>query len=412
MRVQAVVQEQAFWFAWSQIPGLGSTLVYRVYQHFGDLQTAWESDTASILEVDGIGLQTALAIDKTRSSLDVEQSFNNHVQHNPNFWTPIDADYPRLLLELPDPPLMLYYRGKVEPEENQGIIPAIAIVGTRRPTDYGKRWTRRIARALAHAGFTVISGLAEGVDAEAHRSVLEQRGRTIAVIGTGVNLVYPLSNRRLAQEIAEYGLIISEYPVGTKPDRAHFPQRNRIIAGLSRSILVIEAPVQSGALITARLATDYNRDVYALPGSLDNLNSEGCLRLIHDGAHMILNEDSLLEMLETMPSLWNPECLEPRNSQASSQTTELEPTSHSSSNQQRKKHSSSSTSRPALRPLPLPSLSPDLKQVFQVVALDPVALDFIVENSSMPTGTVLGLLSQLELMGLVAQLPGMLYQRC
>jgi len=127
---------------------------------------------------------------------------------------------------------------------------------------------------------------------------------------------------------------------------------------------------------------------------------------------MILNEDSLLEMLETMPSLWNPECLEPRNSQASSQTTELEPTSHSSSNQQRKKHSSSSTSRPALRPLPLPSLSPDLKQVFQVVALDPVALDFIVENSSMPTGTVLGLLSQLELMGLVAQLPGMLYQRC
>lgn len=407
-----MVQEQAFWFAWSQIPGVGSTLVYRLYQHFGTLQTAWEADVAAILEVDGIGLQTALAIAQARSGFKVEHRFDDHVQQNPNVWTPVDADYPRLLLELPDPPLMLYFRGNVEPEENQGIIPAIAIVGTRRPTDYGKRWTRRIARALTNAGFTVVSGLAEGVDAEAHHSVLAQGGRTIAVVGTGVNLIYPLSNRRLAKEIVEHGLIVSEYPAGTKPDRTHFPRRNRIIAGLCRSILVLEAPVQSGALITARLAIDYNRDVYALPGSLDNPTSEGCLRLIHDGAHMILSEDSLLEMLGTMPSLWNPESLEPRNSQESAPIATSVHKENSVSNRRRKQHTASASPLPPPRAIAMPSLSPDLDQVFQAIALEPIALDLIVESSSMPTGTVLGLLSQLELMGLVTQLPGMLYQRC
>ncbi|MGB3496194.1 MAG: DNA-processing protein DprA [Elainellaceae cyanobacterium] len=415
------VQKGAFWLAWSQIPGLGSILVYRIYQHFGDLEVAWDADVAALLEVDGIGLQTALAIAQTRSAFDVEQHFSDHLQQNPNLWTPADADYPRLLLELPDPPSLLYFRGQVEQDENQGIIPAIAIVGTRRPTDYGKRWARRIARTLVNAGFTVVSGLAEGVDAEAHHSVLEQGGRTIAVIGTGVNLIYPSSNRRLAKEIVERGLILSEYPAGTKPDRAHFPRRNRIIAGLSRSVLVIEAPLQSGALITARLATDYNRDVYALPGSLDNPVSEGCLRLIHDGAHMILSEDSLLEMLGAMPHFWNTEVLQDTEMQTPRQVEAKSPAISSNSN-----HSTSdlrpkrdlqpsplnSSQRSAARPLPPPSLSPDLAQVLQVISLNPMALDFIVEGASMPTGIVLGALAQLELMGLVTQLPGMLYQRC
>lgn len=365
--------------------------MYRIYQHFGALSIAWNADVTALLDVEGIGLQTAWAIAKARPSINVERYFEEHLQQNPHLWTPADADYPRLLLEMPDPPPLLYYRGRLEPGENQGIIPAIAIVGTRRPTDYGKRWTRRIAQTLAKAGFTIVSGLAEGVDAEAHRSCLEQNGRTIAVVGTGVNLIYPWSNRSLAKDIAEHGLIISEYPVNTKPDRSHFPRRNRIIAGLCRSVLVLEAPLQSGSLITARLATDYNRDVYALPGSLDNSSSLGCLKLIHDGAHMILGEESLLEMLGAMPPMWISSQNAARSMPPSS---EIQATQAEISRQ------------------PPPSLSPDLERVFQIIASDPISLDFIVEGSELPTGIVLGALAQLELMGLVTQLPGMLYQRC
>ncbi|HEY9619183.1 MAG TPA: DNA-processing protein DprA [Crinalium sp.] len=380
--------ERAFWLAWSQVAGIGPTLLLRMQRHFGTLETAWNARTAELAEVEGLGWHTANVAVEGRSRLDPESLLRQHEKENPNFWTPADADYPRLLLETPDPPSILYYRGQVKPLENQGIRVAIAIVGTRAPSDYGRRWTRRISGALAQAGFTVVSGLAEGVDTEAHHSCLGAGGRTIAVLGSGLDVIYPWSNRKLADQIAENGLLLSEYPAGTQPDRVHFPQRNRIIAGLSRAILVLEAPHKSGALITARVANDYGRDVYALPGSLDNSRCKGCLELLNDGAHMILGEKQLLTALGGLPDY-----AKMRSPQDQLLLFDDEP-------------------EPETAGLGEPiNLEPRLKQVLQVITPVPTSFDLIVQQAGLDTGTVSSALSQLEIMGLVAQLPGMRYQK-
>ena len=389
-----LVYERAYWLAWSQLSGIGPTLIFRLSNYFGSLKAAWEATAHDLMGVDGIGEQTAADIVKGRSRLEPDALLEQHSKDNSHFWTPADADYPRLLLEIPDPPPVLYYRGQVSLAENQGTIPAIAIVGTRTPSDYGKRWTHRISQALAHAGITVVSGLADGVDAEAHRSCLKAGGRTLAVIGTGVNIIYPWTNRKIAEAIVQTGLILSEYPVGTKPDRTHFPRRNRIIAGLCRAILVLEAPAKSGALITARLATDYNRDVYALPGSLDNANSKGCLRLIYEGAHMILDEQHLLDTLGALPQL------APQPSSQSVACSEMQQISLPAQLFPKSPH----------RPPSIP-LDPDLACVFQAIPTEPISLDHLVELAQMPVSVVLAALAQLEIMGLVSQQPGMLYQK-
>jgi DNA processing protein len=385
------LDERIYWLAWSQIEGVGPTLLFRIKQQFGKLSEAWTAHISDLMVVEGIGEQTARSLAEQRSRFQPEQFFEEHRRKNPCFWTPEDADYPRLLLEISDPPPILYYRGKVEPPENRGIIPAIAIVGTRTPSDYGRRWTRRICRALTEAGFTVISGLAQGIDTEAHRTCVQQAGRTWAVLGTGVDVIYPASNLSLAQQIVNDGLLVSEYPAGTQPDRMNFPRRNRIIAGLSRATLVLEAPYRSGALITARLANDYGRDVYALPGALDNENCLGCLDLLNHGAQVILGDRTLIDALGYLPQLQ----LETSPNQTGTEQLSLLDAGHSGS-----------SSTPSTIPL-----TPDLEKVFHQVPLEAIALDAIVERSGLETGQVLGSLAQLELLGLVTQLPGMRYQR-
>lgn len=378
-------KERAFWLAWSQIPGIGSVLIRRFEQHFGSLAVAWNATPTELEAVDGVGSQSAEAIARGRRKLNPTQLLETHEQENPHFWTPADPDYPRLLLEIPDPPPLLYFQGIVNSLENQGIIPAISIVGTRGPSDYGRRWSRKLSAALAQAGFTVVSGLAEGVDTEAHQSCLTVGGRTIAVLGTGVDVVYPWFNRKLSEQITQQGLLVSEHPAGTQPDRPNFPRRNRIIAGLCRATLIIEAPYKSGALITARLANDYGRDVYALPGSLDNHRSKGCLELLNQGAQVILGEKELLALLGTLPKF-----------------------------EQSKFEQATSSSQMALFQEDLPTslnLEPDLYRIFQAVGLEPMSLDQLVQQTNLATATVLSGLSQLELMGLISQLPGMRYQR-
>jgi len=366
------VQERAFWLAWSQVTGVGAILIRRLSEHFGSLKIAWEANPSDLLAVDGFGLQTAEAVAIDRRRIDPEKLLYRHEQKNPCFWTPAEAEYPQLLLEIPDPPPVLYYEGRVDLLENQGHVPAIAIVGTRDPSDYGRRWTRKLSAALAQAGFLVVSGLADGIDTEAHTSCLNAGGRTIAVMATGTDVIYPAFNRNLAQRIAQQGLLLSEYPVGTQPDRVNFPRRNRIIAGLARATLVLEAPQKSGALITARLANDYGRDVYVLPGSLDNQRCRGCLDLLYQGAHAILGEAHLLELLDTLPRL------------QSSTTHQLS----------------------LLETEPPPNLAPELQQVLQVVGHEAIAVDWLVQQTDLPTGAVLSALAQLELLGLVSQLSG------
>lgn len=372
-------EDRYYWLAWSQINGVGPVLLKRIQQHFETLENAWKASERALLQVNGLGPKLIANILIQRSQLNPQLLLEEHSRRNPHFWTPADADYPRLLWEISSPPPVLYYRGQVKLAENQGQIPGIGIVGTRFPTEHGKRWTKKISMGLAKSDFTVISGLAAGIDGQAHRSCLEAGGRTIAVLGTGLDLVYPPQHQNLFEEIAEKGLILSEYPVGTKPDRGNFPARNRIIAGLSRAILVMEAPEKSGSLITARYANEFCRDVYTLPNSPDVAEAKGCLTLIHNGAEVILSQETLLETLGAIPKLDIPPVLPLLESLQSVD------------------------SLPDLDPIPL--------KILQAVPRSPIVFDTIVQNTGLSTGEVSAGLLQLELMGLVSQIPGMRYQR-
>jgi DNA processing protein len=357
---------------------VGAILQKRIHDQFGSLEAAWTAAPDELTIVEGIGQQSAIAICANRQQIQVDRLLKDY--ETQNFLTPADSDYPQLLLEIPDPPPVLYYRGQIDLVRSLDFRSAIAIVGTREPSEYGRRWTRKLSTTLAQQGFLVMSGLADGIDAEAHRSCLEAGGRTVAVLGTGVDIVYPSKNHRLYDQLLETGLVLSEYAAGTQPDRAHFPRRNRIVAGLSRAVLVIEAPMKSGALITANLANDYGRDVYALPGSLENAKSKGCLTLISKGAQIILGESELLEMIGTIPAL-----------------------DHSIESQ--------SVQRPLI------DLAPELSEVLQAIGAivqqsnhPAVPFDAIVQTTKMQTSAVSSSLIQLELLGLIAQVPGMRYQ--
>ncbi len=382
------MEERAYWLAWSQINGIGPILLQRLNQYFNSLATAWTAKSIDLCQVEGFGKQTLEKILQERDKINPEQFIEKHLIKNPHFWTPADRDYPRLLLEIPNPPPVLYYRGTVDTKENQGITPTVAIVGTRAPSEYGRRWTRRFSAALAKSGFTVVSGLAAGIDTEAHTSCLDAGGRTLAIFGTGVDVVYPRQNERLCDRVLQQGLAISEYPAGTQPNKTNFPRRNRIIAGLSRATIVIEAPRKSGALITAYEANDFGRDVYVLTGRLDDELSFGCLELVSKGAHPILpgndqmlSEERLLEMLGAIPKLDRAEQLS------------LFPVN------------------PA-PPKRMPSLDAELALVLSAIVSEPISFDTIVEAAGLDAGIVSGSLLQLELLGLVSQLPGMRYQRC
>ncbi|MDB9537561.1 DNA-processing protein DprA [Dolichospermum planctonicum CS-1226] len=371
------IEERKYWLAWSQISGIGPILIQRLQQHFSNLETAWKASPGELRKVEGFGIQTLEKVIQQKSRLNPEQLLTQHQQINPLFWTPADPEYPQLLREIPTPPPLLYYRGEIDLQENSGQKPLVGIVGTRQPTEYGIKWTRQISTALAKNGFTVVSGMAEGIDTESHSATLKAGGRTIAVMGTGVDVIYPHKNRDLYQQILKSGIVISEYPAKTPPNRTHFPRRNRIIAGLSRAVLVIEAPLKSGALITATYANEFNRDVYALPGKIDDQPSQGCLKLISQGAGLINHElNELLIMLGAIPKI------------------DIE------------------TETPLVKSPPLPNLAPELQQIINILAIDALSFDFIIQKTGMNAAIVSSSLLQLELMGLVTQLPGMRYQKC
>lgn len=379
-----MTEERAYWLAWAQISGIGPTALQRLKQQFGTLATAWTATSTELAEIAGFGRQKIEKIVEERSHLNPDQLLEQHTAKNPHFWTPADPDYPRLLQEIPTPPPLLYYRGVADPQETQGITPTVGIVGTRHPTEYGRRWSRKISSILAKSGFTIVSGLAAGIDTEAHSACLEAGGRTIAVFGNGVDIVYPRENKGLAEQVVKQGLAVSEYPAGTKPNARHFPQRNRIIAGLSRAVLIMEAPERSGALITADIANEFCRDVYVLPARLDDEKSYGCLQLINKGAQVIpITMDRLLEMLGAMPKL---DVNLGDSSEQLSLFDDQIPTS-------------------------MPDLEPVLAKVLESISFEPIYLDLIVEKTGLSSGEVSSSLVQLELLELVTQLPGMRYQR-
>jgi DNA processing protein len=359
--------------AWLRLlltPGVGRDTARRLLAAFGSGQAIFRAGIDARSAVVKPDLARALAAEPP----ELEVAWANTqrwLQDGParHIVTLADAAYPPLLLNTADPPLLLFAQGRL------GLLNAagVAIVGSRQPTPAGRENAHRIARQLSAQGVTVVSGLAAGVDGAAHEGALAGPGSTIAVVGTGLDEVYPPRHAALARGIAEHGLLLSEFPLGTPPLAQHFPMRNRIIAGLTRATLVVEAALRSGSLITARLAAEAGREVFALPGSVNSAQSRGCHALIKQGATLVEGAEDILAELQALPALRQP------------------PVEAGS----------------ALAPDDLAD-SP----LLQALGHDPATLDALLARTGLPVSQLNAQLLELELAGAVARLPGGLFQRC
>jgi DNA processing protein len=285
--------ELGYWIGLHLTPRVGAARIGVLIDRFGSAEAAWTAPERELL-ASGLSADVVASLLATRARVDPAREVERLERLGVHALTIADDAYPRLLRHIASPPPVLYVRGELRVADEL----AVALVGTRRATAYGHDMTRRLATDLAQAGVTVVSGLARGIDTTAHKAALDAGGRTVAVFACGLDEVYPPQNRTLAERIVAQGALVSEYPLGTRPDARNFPVRNRIISGLSRGIVVVEAPSKSGALITATFAGDQGRDVYAVPGSALAFTSAGCHQLIRDGATLITSAEHVLEQLQ------------------------------------------------------------------------------------------------------------------
>lgn len=286
------MSDQRYWIGFNMVRGIGPTRLRALLDYFGDVERAWHAPSEELRRagLDRRSLEHLLA---GRAKYDLDQELERIAAVGARALTWESPDYPRLLREISDPPPVLYVKGTLTEQDAW----AVAVVGTRRARAYGREVTRRLTAALARSGVTIVSGMARGIDAEAHSVALKAGGRTIAVLGCGIDRVYPPEHRKLAEEISTHGALISDYPLGTPPEGSNFPPRNRIISGLSLGVLVTEAGTRSGALITADFAAEQGRDVFAVPGSILTRDCAGTNALIRDGAHVVLGPEDILEEL-------------------------------------------------------------------------------------------------------------------
>lgn len=285
--------DKAAWLTLSLLPGVGPRTLTALIERFGDAKSVLDAPPSELAEVPGVGPKLIHTIQTAQHHIDLTSVLTQCRESDVDVVCLSDAAYPRRLDDLPDAPPVLFMRGELNREDEL----AIAIVGTRHATNYGIQQAERFAYSLAKTGVTIVSGLARGIDAAAHRGALDAGGRTIAVLGGGHGQLYPAEHEGLAKAVAADGAVISEHAPGVKPHSGTFPQRNRIISGLSLAVLIIEAPDRSGSLITARLAAEQGRDVLALPGPVTSRASRGCNQLIRDGARLVQTVDDCLEEL-------------------------------------------------------------------------------------------------------------------
>ena len=282
----------AYWVGFNRVRGIGPARLRALLDALGGIEAAWRAPADQLTAI-GLDRRSVANLLEARAKLDLEDELEKLKRAGIRVLTWEDPGYPELLLQIHDPPPVLYVRGELTAEDTW----AVAVVGTRNASNYGREAAKVLASDLARAGVTIVSGLARGIDSEAHRAALDAGGRTIAVLGSGLDVIYPWEHRKLASEITEHGALVSEYALGVQPEAANFPPRNRIISGLSRGILVVEAGERSGALITADFAADQGRDVFAVPGSIFQRGSQGTNRLIRDGAAPVFSAADLLEAL-------------------------------------------------------------------------------------------------------------------
>lgn len=290
--------EAKYWLGLSLVSGIGAAKVARLYELLGSGRAAWHASDAELQQA-GLDRRARQNLVELRSTLDLDDALKRLQDRHISLLYSAGDPYPALLREIPLPPPLLYCSGEIRPEDNK----AVAIVGSRRMSQYGRQVTRELVTELVQQGVTIVSGLARGIDTVAHQTALELGGRTIAVLGSGLDRIYPAENRQLARDIVRngQGAILTEHPLGTKPDARHFPPRNRIISGLSRGVLVIEAGQKSGALITTTFALEQDREVFAVPGPINSPLSEGTNSLIKEGATMVTGAVDILRELRWQP---------------------------------------------------------------------------------------------------------------
>ncbi|MDT8897477.1 DNA-processing protein DprA [Thermanaerothrix sp. 4228-RoL] len=282
-----------YWVAFNHVKGIGAVRMRALLDYFGDLERAWKA-SPDALRAAGLPPRLVEVFVQTRKTLSLEKVAETLTQKSIQVMTWEDDDYPFLLKNIDQPPPVLYVRGRLSSADQV----AVAVVGTRQVSAYGRKVTEQLAVTLAHHGVTVVSGLARGVDALAHEATLNAGGRTLAVLGSGVDVIYPAEHRRLAERILQQGALISDYPPGTPPEANNFPPRNRIISGLAMATVVVEAGEKSGALITATFAAEQGREVFAVPGNINSPSSKGTNRLIANGARPLLQVEEVLDALD------------------------------------------------------------------------------------------------------------------
>jgi len=348
------------WFALKSVPQVGNVLFRRLVEHFGTPERVLGASEGELSGVKGVNAAALASLKTHKWRESAEEECRKVAEAGVTVLDLLSPRYPRLLLEIADPPPLLYLRGELTAAE-----PAIAIVGSRRASPGGLAITTRLARDLAACGITVVSGLARGIDAAAHWGALKGGGRSIAVLGCGVDVVYPPEHAVLYGELAASGAVVTEFPMGTEPLAEHFPRRNRIISALCHGVLVVEAGEKSGSLITAHFALEQGREVFAVPGNVNLSSSRGGNSLIKAGAKLV---ERVEDILEELPYL---------------------------------------ASRPALAPTePGFTLSPEEAQLFALLKEAPLQIDDIIVQSALTVGEVSAILLRLELKGAIVQLPG------
>lgn len=348
------------------VPGVGPLLYCRLIERFGSAENVFAAPSGDLRGVKGIGTKLCREIQRGATEIQVADELALCRQHGIAIVTREDDDFPRLLREIHDPPPLLFLRGGLAPADNL----AIGIVGARHATHYGLAQAERLAASLARAGFTIVSGLARGIDAAAHRGALAAGGRTIAVLGSGLLNIYPPEHVELAEQIAGQGALLTEAPPRAAPTSGAFPQRNRLISGMCLGIVVVEASTTSGALITARLAGEQGRDVFAVPGRVDSRLSQGCHRLLRDGAKLVETADDVIDELGPLVERTSAADGQPVHHPAELQLNELE------------------------------------RRVLAAIGADTTPIDNVVAATRLATPQVLATLSALEIRRLVRRLSG------
>jgi DNA processing protein len=356
--------------ALNMLPRIGPVRVRRLLEAFGDPTAILKASVENLKRVDGIGQETAGIIRTWQDHADPTAEIREAKERGISIVTQSDDDYPAPLREAYDPPLLLYVWGKIEARDRH----AIGVVGSRRATHYGTQSTRKLSYQLAQSGFTILSGLARGIDTASHEAAIAAHGRTIAVIGSGLAKLYPPENLALAEKIADgFGAVVSEFPLHTAPDKQTFPMRNRIVAAWSRALLVVECPAWSGSLITANLASEYGRPIFAVPGPIDKATSAGCHQLIRDGATLVADASHILDDLGELPFAQN--------------------TKHNDA------------------PESLPELPDDEAKVLAVLDSSESGIDPIIQRCGLPAHEVTAVLMKLEMRRLVRAFPGFRFAR-